>query len=209
MIDAERFPIAAKYLARLPDGIRSYPDCQAKGSVLRSVLDTAPFALPTAGLPSEAAELVAAPPLPSEWMSEVILNVLLMAYQQLMPREQYLRWCYDRNRALLNTSLYRVLFLVVSPERLYVGMPQRWAAFRRGTKLQLAEMRGQVATLEYTFPRLLQDADTCELMAEALSAAGDAATGGTGTRVSLVEVKADSALLRVDWSQSRRDARSK
>lgn len=208
MIDAERFPIAAKYLARLPDGIRSYPDCQAKGSVLRSVLDTAPFTLSTAGLPSEAVELMATPPLPSEWMSEVALNVLLMAYQERVPREQYLRWCYDRNRALLNTSLYRVLFLVVSPERLYVGMSQRWAAFRRGTKLQLVELRDKVATLEYTFPRFLHDAGTCELLAEALSAAGDAATGGTGTRVGIVEVKAESAVLRVDWSQARRDAPS-
>lgn len=208
MIDADRFPVAARYLARLPDGIASYPECQAKGSVLRSVLDTAPRALDARGLPREAAELVEAPPLPSDWMSEVILNVLLMAFQERMPREQYLRWCYERNRALLNTSLYRILFLVVSPERLYVGMPQRWAAFRRGTRLRLVEMKDKVATLELSYPRFLHDAETFELMVQALRAAGDAATGGMGTQVSVLEVRDTAGLLHVDWSQARRDGAS-
>lgn len=200
LIDERRYPRTARYLGQLPSGLASYPQCQAKGSVLRNVLDTAPIALDLAGLPDRIQELVAAPPLPSDWTSEVALNTLILAYQDLMPREQFARWGYERNRALLSTSLYRVLFLVVSTERLFVGMPQRWAAFRRGTSLHMVAQAEGRAELELRFPSLLHDAVTLELLAVALRAAGDAASAKVGrARTEVLGVTETSGRLLVAW----------
>ncbi len=198
MIDATKFPSVKRYLERLPEGLASYPHCQAKGSVLRSALDTAPIRLELPALPPQLAALVSAPPLPTEWMSEVQLNAILLAYQDRVTPELWTSWTFERNRALLRKSLYRVLFMVVSPDRLFNGLPQRWQTFRRGSELEIVENRPHVARLELRFPPRLHDERTLGAAAIAMRAACEAAGAKRcETRVAgLTDVR---GFIDVDW----------
>jgi len=67
------FPRLAEYVARLPEGLRSFPECRAKASLLRALLEARgerPLTL-SAHAPRELVDLVRHPPMPSDWISEV------------------------------------------------------------------------------------------------------------------------------------------
>jgi len=196
-MDSAKFPIASSYLRRLPRGLDSYPECQAKGSVLRAGIDTAPVTLDRSALPPALAALVAAPPLPTEWFAEVHLNTIMLAYQDSVPPAVWERWTYDRNRNLLDRPLYRILFSLISPERLFTGMSGRWGTFRRGSQLSLLSKTDGVARVELRFPAYLHDENTMRAASTAMRAAGDAAGGKTQTEIEAIE--ATRAVIRVSW----------
>ena len=191
-------PLWRRYVDALPDGINSHPECLVKGSVLRSVKDSVPQHIDIDALPEPIAQLLRHPPLPTAWISEVYFHVVMLAYQEGIPAQEFEGWVFDRNRKLLRTSLYRVLFLVVSPERLFVGMASRWSAFRRGTELSLLERSGTKARLALSFPRRLHDVITLRNMGIALRAAADAA-GATNPTVRVIHVTEVSAEIVIEW----------
>lgn len=197
-MDAAAFPHAARYIAALPQGLASYPQCLVKGAVIRGFLETAPALFPKAGLDDELRALVENPPLPNEWFPEAHFNALMTAHQELLPRATYDDWVYRRNRRLLESSLYRMLFLVISPERLFTGMPGRWAAFRRGTEFLLVEHGKGHATTEVRFPAKLHDARTLRNLCIACRAACDAA-GGRGTASTLTLVEPTRGRVSIRW----------
>ncbi|NUO50316.1 MAG: hypothetical protein HOV80_15790 [Polyangiaceae bacterium] len=197
MIDDKKFPSVSRYLLRLPRGLASYPECQAKGSVLRQGVDSAPVRLDLAALPPELSALVAAPPLPTEWISEVHLNSIMLAYQDSVSPETWETWTYDRNRALFRKSLYRILFAVISPDRLFAGLTNRWGAFRRGSELRLLSLGDHGAQVEAKYPPYLHDELTMGAAAIAMRAAGDAAGGQTQTR--LVDMEPSRCVIEITW----------
>jgi hypothetical protein len=152
--DAARAALES-YLSSLPAGLASYPQCQVKGSVLRGFADSSPVPFPLALLPPPLLALLDAPPLPSDWISEVHFLALATAHEsQLTPsaREQ---WVYQRNRRLLRTPLYLILFRVAGPARVFAGVANRWRAFRRGTDVTMLEQSDGHAVLEIHHPKNL------------------------------------------------------
>ena len=139
------FPTLDSYLARLPHGVASYPQLTAKGSVLRAILVDPPCALgPGLGLEPRVEELVRAPPPATDWLTEVelwslSLSIYDMAFAGPAGPAAYDAWTYARNRALLGGPLYRILFAVASPDRLFSGIAKRYAAFHRGTVISKLE----------------------------------------------------------------------
>lgn len=65
-------PRLERYLAGLPDGLGSYPQCQAKGSVLRSLLEGT--ALERAGLPEPLRRRLDDPPIASAALLRAALD---------------------------------------------------------------------------------------------------------------------------------------
>lgn len=198
MVDGTRYPKVARYLSRLEGGLDAHPSCQVKGSVLKNALDSAPITLDASGLPAEIAKLLESPPLTSEWVSEVHLNAAMIAFADSMSDGDWQSWTYERNRALFRTSLYRVLFFVLSPERLFVGIANRWAAFRRGTTLRLVEMKDKKARLELRYPLNLYDESTLTAMRIAFRAAADAA-GAARSASEVVETDGKHTVVDVTW----------
>lgn len=198
-MDAAIFPHAVSYVAALPHGLASYPQCLVKGAVLRGLLETTPVAFTREGLGEELFTLLDTPPLPNAWFSEVHFNALMLAQQERMERSSYDEWVYRRNRRLLESSLYRMLFLVLTPERLFTGMPRRWAAFRRGSELLAVEHGTGHATVEVRFPSKLHDARTLRNLCIACRAACDAA-GGRDTESTLTLVEPTRGRVAVRWS---------
>lgn len=197
-VDATRYPGAARYLDALPRGVASHPDCRVKGSLLRSMLESTPVPFAREGLSTMALGLLDAPPLPNAWMPEVAFNALMLAHEDGMPRAQFAEWVYGRNRKLFESSLYRVLFLVVSPERLLVGMAHRWSAFRTGSELRLLERSAHAARVELCYPEHLHDERTLSNIVVAVRAAIDAA-GAKRAETTLEVASATRAVVDLRW----------
>jgi hypothetical protein len=106
-------------------------------------------------------------------------------------------WTRASTRALLRTPLYRVLFAVLSPERLLNGAVHRWHAFRQGTDVVMLEQRRGFARLQLTFPPGLHSDLTLFLLAAAFQAAVDC----TGAHENTVDVTRgpDAATFSCRW----------
>ena len=128
-----------RYLAGLPAGLDSFPECLAKGSVLRSTLVQQPIDELLARLPDALRPLVKDPPVDSEWMSEVRLVATYLAITDIRGYgdADVLVWARDRNRALFRNPAYRILMAVSSPATLLRGAAMRWANWHRGSVLEI------------------------------------------------------------------------
>lgn len=199
MIDATLYPETATYLSRLPDGLGSHRECEVKGSVVREV--AAGFDAATiATLPPVLREVIANPPPVSSWVHEVPLNVLLLVQHETLVRRTGQRdamfdRAFDATRALLNTPLYKILFIVVSPERLFSGLDRRWNAMRRGTSIELLELAPMRARIRAHFPTQHYNETLVKIRAASLRASLSCA-GAKDVEVTIDAVTKD----RCDWS---------
>ncbi len=190
--------LVAAYLSRLPEGIASYPDVVVKGTIVRSMIETSPTPLVATELPSELHELLRSPPLPTEWVPEVPVLTLMLAYQERIPEQRYDSWVEARNLALLANPLYRALFAMIGPERIYSSAAKRWGAFRRGTSVEIVEKRPHWVQIALSYPRHLHDAATLHTVAIAFRVT--AMVGGASSSQSRVErFDATRADIVVEW----------
>lgn len=150
------------------------------------------------GVPASIRAFVDRPPLPNEWISEVRFNALMLVYREGMEAKVYDDWIRVRNQRLFRSPLYRVLFLVVSPERLFIGVPQRWSAFRKGTTLELRSLRERSAELVLRYPQNLHTTVTLGNMSIALCAAAEAA-GAKDPQITVKSVTSTQAELDTHW----------
>lgn len=194
-------PLLASYLESLPGGITAHPECAVKASVLRTYLDDRPLGRDVP-LPPALRALIDDPPPVSSWIPEVLFNAMAIAFRETHFADNdeagYLAWVHDKNRKLLSTTLYRALFLLVSPERLLVGMEKRWGSFRRGTTPSVVRLDDHLIELRVRSPPRLYCPLVVNGMAEALRAAvtcaGAADASAQGTIRSAVEVA-----YRIRW----------
>jgi hypothetical protein len=135
-----------EYVARLPDGLASYPEATVKGSVVLAHCVHPAFrdVQRDTTVPAEARHLLEEPPTRTTWVAEAHFNALMAALYDRTFRttggyEAYEAWVTAQSRKLFETNLYRILFVFVSPERLLAATANRWAAFHRGTTLDLVK----------------------------------------------------------------------
>jgi hypothetical protein len=166
-------PLLATYLATLPGGAGAHPQCTVKASVLRDAIESRPLG-PGLPLPPEIRALVDRPPAVSAWVPEVHFNAVMLIIRDAHfggDADRFHAWVYEQNLRLLSTPLYRALFLVLSPERLIVGMEKRWAMFRRGTTPGVIRHGAKDVELRVQAPPNLYMAPTVEGTSAALRAA--------------------------------------
>lgn len=190
MRDGGDRPSFDRYVAGLPGGLDAYPDVRIKGSVVRSVVDGQPEEV-LRELPAPVRALALDPPVDSEWIPEAYFAALLHAVAERRgygPRECR-AWFRRSNRALFASPLYRILFVVVSPEALLRQPGKRWGAFHRGTTLELEGVADDGVRLALRFPAGLFDEIVLDAFAEAFAAALEAAHA----KDPVVEVEARAA----------------
>ena len=180
------YPLSvAAYLEKLPNGADTYPDCSVKASVFRSAMDDRPLG-PEVALPPAVRTLVEDPPPVSVWVPEVHFNVITLGIREVHfgPRgtDEYLGWVYEQNRKFLSTPLYRAVFLLISPERLLLGMEKRWSSLRRGTAFEHVRRGPTNVDIHVRSPPHLYSRLLVQGMSVVIRAALDCA-GAKGTRV--------------------------
>jgi len=193
-------PSVTEYLARLPNAETSYPHATVKGAVTRAMLATTSLArdLRPGDLPPSVLELVHRPPTVNEWLPEVFHGILGAASYDTMFRDHggmpaFQAWVLDGNRGLLQSPLYRILFLVLSPERIFLAAGRRWAAFHRGSTLRVLEHTARGARARLTYPPGLFADLACHAFAGAFTAATEAA--GAEKVSTRAEVESDTSTL--------------
>jgi hypothetical protein len=164
-----RCPRLAAYLAGLPSGLASYPECEVRSSV---------HALFTAHAPPLRGEV---PPLVADllgdagrgWTPEVRQHAALLAIADLAGQDEraFRAWSSDGFRLLYHGVIYRALMALFSPDVLMQYAPARYAAFHRGTRLTVARLDARRAEGRLAFPPglfgALSQAWLCEAFAGA------------------------------------------
>lgn len=166
-------PSITAYLEKLPGGIDAHPTCCVKASLVRNAMGDKVLG-PEVPLPPPVRALVDHPPPVSVWIPEVHFNVMMLSVREHHfggRDDDHLAWVYEQNRKLLSTTLYRAIFLVVSPERLLVGFQKRWGSFRQGTEVSLVRRAAGEVQLFVRSPPFLYAPPIVRGMTAALRAA--------------------------------------
>jgi hypothetical protein len=194
-------PLLTRYVERLPNGLDSYPNVMAKGSILSRLVDSYQGVAPE-GLPAQLEAHFARRPAPTEWVPEVHLVALTTSLVDTLFRDQpaaaFERWALLENKQLLSGPLYRVLFAVLSPERILVGMEKRWSAFHRGTTFEPVEAGRFMAIVRFAYPPHLLSPQTLITRSTAIRAAVETA-GAKLVSVEAREESPKSTLFEVRW----------
>lgn len=187
-----------RYLEGLPEGLASYPQCQTKGSVFRSLLEG--VEIDRAALPEPLRRRLEDPPIPSEWLAEVHLWALALAAadQRAMDQEALLAWSYERHRRLFEGPLYRAMMALVPPATLVRTCGLRWGAFHRGSMMEPGGVADDGARIRLAFPGGLFDGQVLELLAAVLRAALDASRA-RDVEVVIEDATPTTARFRARW----------
>lgn len=198
-LDGQRFPSVARYLDRLPGGLAAYPHWQGKASLLRSVLDTYPLHESVPYLPDTLAELIRFPPPTAHWIPEVHFRALMRVVLDAHFRSPaaFIAWSYSAQQRMLGGALYRVLFALISPERVARGAPGLWANFHRGSTLTI-DLGRQEGTVTMTYPEHTQEELDQEATLAGLRVAVEL-SGGRGVRSTTLELGPTQSKAQIIW----------
>ena len=200
MFDPGRFPQLAEYIARLPDGLDSYPECKAKGTMILTALEGHDLAPVTDHLPARVVELVRDPPSSGLWvpgpMSDAIFYAVVDTFYPT--QAEAFEWTRVRTRKAAQSKLYRALARVTSPKTLLRMANAAHGLFQRGTDLE-ATYGTDEATLTLTHPPHLHGGlnhrVNCPMFEEILLGAG-----AGQARVEMVESTPERAVYEAKWT---------
>ena len=150
-----RFAALDAYVAQLPHGWDSYPECTARAAIYRHLLDTSPLPPEAVSqLPPPLAAYVTDPRPVSDWIPEVFSQGILLAILDwhAMDSATSFKWLYRMNKDMLGGRLYQILMSVASPELLMKGTSYRWGALRRGSTFATSPGSGHTYLGKLTFP---------------------------------------------------------
>lgn len=197
-LDAARYPSVAAYLARIPGGLAAHPECVAKASLFRSIVDDKPLR-DLKGLPPAIVELILHPPPPTAWVPEVHFRALMRAVYDthFASRPDFYRWAYEAQRRLFDGPLYRILFAMVSPERVAVTAEARWGKFHKGFTLDAKIQKGLLHVV-LGHPSFLADAFDHHATLEGVRAALELA-GAAHVTTTVDEVTSTCGVFTIRW----------
>lgn len=190
-------PRLDEYLATLPAGMASHPECQIKGGALAQLIDT----LPSVGRDQYPLQhYFRDGVLPSSWYPEVHMAVLTLATREIaFPSDAgFLEWMRDGNLKLFQSKLYYRLMKLVSPRTLLQRGSVNWSQFHRGSEFVVDEIDDGHALARLRFPSRLFSA----LHARALGKAFEAAlvfNGAAAAALQLTEISATEAHFVATW----------
>lgn len=195
-----RFPRLTDYLAKLPAGLASYPECQTKGVVLASALGDFPFHETWNELQQDVLARIVTPPVATEWVSSVLTNAVQCVVADTYHPTDAQVLSYNRARTLrvADSVTYRTLARVAGVKILMRGAVRMHAMFQRGTDFRLVSVADREATLFLEHPPFLHSG-CIHLANEAVFGTLIETAGGTSVSVRMTESSARRAVYAVTW----------
>lgn len=137
----EDLPETAAYVERLPEGLRSYPGCIIRGTQTRPTIEELRDRVDPRALPPELRWPLQHPPTPNQWVPEVPFAALILALREIAfdSDEAFLDWAGGALRRILGSTLYRLILVMATPDRLAQRAPSAWDTLRRGTRRSISE----------------------------------------------------------------------
>ncbi len=163
---AARYPRVDAYLAALPAGVDSYPECRVKSETLRDLLER----LILADVKQSPIDLAMLACNETVWLPEVQANTLLHLSRDTIFESDtaFMAWSRENMLRLWARPTYRLLMYMAPPEEAALGAAKRWSTFHTGSWLAASPMarRGgrNTITLTLTFPPRLFDAYLLEYL---------------------------------------------
>jgi hypothetical protein len=145
------------YLASLPRGVASYPECQHKGEPLDVWLRQSPIRDLARLVPPQVAVLLDRNrPIPN-WVPDVHAHVLYLAMRQVHFADDAAFLAHARavNRVVLETPASRLLFWAASPRGMMRAAGVRWGNLHQGSTLEVRAARDHSVDATLSFPRNL------------------------------------------------------
>jgi hypothetical protein len=189
-----------EYLSAVPGGLSAYPDCQAKGVLVRMLASEEAYARAAPSLPLPFRRMIEEPPMGSEWIPEVHYQALLYAVADATGQDDdtLLAGIRPRNRRMFESPAYRILMETSSPAALLRGAEVRWANWHRGSTLEVEGIADDGVRLALRFPRAVFDGFHLRAIAESFLAALDL-TGAVSPLAEIREAAPGLARYRVKW----------
>ncbi len=194
------FPRLSKYLAVLPNGFSSYPECRSKGVLLTSALAEVPRHESWNRLPSVVQEAIEHQPLATEWVSTVLSNSVQFAVADTYypSDEQVLAWNRKRTQLVASSTSYRALVQLTGVKLLLRAAVRIHAMFQQGTDLRVEWITETEAHLFVEHPPHLQGGAS-HLANEAVFGAMLEKAGGHEVKVAMIESSPRRAVYRASW----------
>ncbi len=142
MIDPARYPLTAHYLASLPNGLASYPECLVKSDAHDGLRDGFPQIAEDLGLPTVVRQFFRGE-YHDEWMPETLGSTVVHLVRDACFADDHTHydWCYQNNGKLFKKPHYRVLMALLSPTLLLTNAAKRWATMHQGSTLVAQPVR--------------------------------------------------------------------
>src|SRR5215469_9981046 len=123
-------PSIETYLASLPRGLSSYPECQHKGEPLDVWLRQSPTRDIARHVPAQVAGLLNRDRAAPTWVPEVHANVLYLAMREAHFADDaaFLAHARKCNRAVIETPMNRLVFWVAATRAILRGAGLRWGS---------------------------------------------------------------------------------
>lgn len=203
-MDSRKFPRVAQYIDALPEGLGSYPECEANGAAIDYMHSTYPDVGSQTGLP-ELVRYYWENPKHRTWIPETVASTFYLALldSHFANYEAYLDWSFESSSALFDTSWARVMMRLLSPTLVVLGAAKRWNAFHRGTTLETGAAKKYAETMRVTgelkYPANLFPTPMLDIFGRAFVAAleGSRAENAAYT---LKETDNSTATFVVTWS---------
>jgi hypothetical protein len=193
------FPRVAAYLAGLPQGAASYPECEMKASGYRDAIARRPIAAWDA-LAEPLAQLLASPAPMSAWIPEAqgMALALAIADHHHMEDQEFLRFIFDHNRELLGSPTYSYLMRADGAQAMLKHAQVRWKAMHRGVQLEASEVDAHCCRYALSFPLRLYDPLLLKAFAQTFRA-GLVLANLPEAAVELVEFTETAAVFVARW----------
>ena len=191
------------YLRDLPGGLDAYPAVEQKAAVYHTFMDKhLRIADHADRLPPVVRALVERPAPLNTWIPEAHATAFYMALADVFFPEDtaFVAFAQRKNRELLESVVYRVLFKLLSPARVAVGGAARWHTFHRGgvdLAITIAPDRNE-ADVSMSFPPMLVNPLMARCYATAFTAAIEAA-GAVGPGFEMTESTSTTARFHGRW----------
>lgn len=149
-----RFTTLSAYLAALPAGLDSYPECRTKGAIVRSAIDDSDLGPAVELLPAPLAALVRERPPLTAWVPAVHSDAIFHAHCDLYARTDraMLDWTYLRSSRASSSKAYRHLLTVAGPRFLLRTGVRLHGFFQEGTDLVIPELEASRAVIVLSHP---------------------------------------------------------
>ncbi len=204
-LDANRFPRAAAYVASLPQGLDSFPECRMNHLVLVHVPTDFPELVTGQELPPRLAEFFEKR-IRGDWFNEAVGNAIYLMIRDCCFRDDasFQGWNQKNIDRLIRNPLFRAIMVLLSPALVVIGAGKRWTSFHQGTQMKTEAVGQSGGRLQVrgllTFPAGIYDPLLLRLHTSTFLAALIAAKADK-PEVRLGEVTATSAEYLASWQK--------
>ncbi len=169
-VDARDLPRLRAYLNQLPQGLDSFPECRAKGSVFGKVYEFSEQRIEH--LPPVLQALLERPPSATEWIPQcqALALIVAMVDARRLDSEAEKLWIREAATHLFASPMYRILMWAATPRMVFKSAHLRWSAFFRGTTLA-SVVFDRTATLILQAPPHMFNDDLARIFADVMYAA--------------------------------------